>query len=186
MKETLQEFDALCERSNRYFVDGETEKALDCYRKALGLIEGKEGFNQEKLKILNNIGIAAARLEQFEGAIKAFSRARDISEALGDKHSTAWQTGNIGSVFRDMKEYDSALQYYQDALTIFEKIDDISGMASQYSNVAYIHAMKGEKSAALKWFEKAKTKFEVSGNHEQAELALQNMEILKSVISSGE
>jgi len=185
VKETLPEFNSLCEKADRYFADGDNEKVLAFYRKALDLIEGKDDFNREKLKILSNIGNALVRQKQFVRAVTAFKRAADISTALGDKNHLARQMGNIGSAYRDMEKHDSALHYYRIALTVFEEIDDIIGIASQCSNIAYIYAMKGESRAALEWFELSKTKFEASGNHKQAALTLQNIETIKSVISNG-
>ena len=143
-----------------YEAQGEYEKALENYRKALSIKERVLGKNHPATAATyNNMGGVYRAKGEYEKALEYYGKALEIFErVLGKDHpDTATTYNNIALVFDAQGEYQKALEYYRNALSIRECVlgKDHLSTATTYNNMALVFRAQGEYENALEYFRKA-------------------------------
>lgn len=92
---------------------------------------------------------------QYDSAITAFAKCRDMYFEFGDSIGGANAIDNIGSVYSTQGEMAKALEYHVDGLKIRERIQDTLGLGASYNAIGIIHMMHGDYYQAIEDFEKA-------------------------------
>ncbi len=123
-----------------YFADlalGHAQKQADRKTEALAL--NKYG----KLMRLNN---------DYQGALKYYSKALEIYAAIRDDFSYSVTLNNIGEVYEKSGDSKSALDNFQRALKIQERNRDTFGIASTYANIGNTYRTINELGRALEYY----------------------------------
>ena len=139
---------------------GEYEKAIEYYEKALEICHKNPTSNQTDLATTyNNIGSAYYNMEEYSKALSFYEKALEIGQkTLPPNHpSLATSYNNIGLAYYNMKEYSKALSFYEKALEIKQKTlpPNHPSLATSYNNIGAVYYNMEEYSKALSFYEKA-------------------------------
>jgi len=99
-------------KGNELFRDGRYREAADAYLSTLEEL-GPDAPPEVQAALLNNLGSALYRLEDFETALQAFVRSLAVAESADDRSRAAYNAGN--AAFRENK-LKAALSFYKQAL----------------------------------------------------------------------
>lgn len=164
---SVKDFEFLIDSSNLlnnigcvYRVQGDYEKALEYYKKALIIKEQVLGIEHPSTATTyNNLADAYAKRGDCGNALKCLEIALTIYEkTLGSEHlNTAKAINNIGGVYCLLGDYAKALQYYKRAIAIIEKLlgGEHQFTATMLNNMANAYNELGEYESALYYYEKA-------------------------------
>lgn len=97
---------------------GEDREAVDCAKKALGIIEKQEGNEAQTATTLTNLALVYFKLSENEEAKRCLARAISLFEQDAgepNEHYSGALAGMGEACFRD-GEYERALSYYERAL----------------------------------------------------------------------
>jgi DNA-binding SARP family transcriptional activator/predicted ATPase/Tfp pilus assembly protein PilF len=72
--------------------------------------------------VLDEIGQLHLIQSQYDAALSAFNRARQIYEAVGDRTEMSTTLGNLAEVYRQKADYAQAMTYSREALAVAEAI----------------------------------------------------------------
>nr|MDW8082146.1 tetratricopeptide repeat protein [Candidatus Calescibacterium sp.] len=99
------------ERGDLFTAKAKWEEALRI-RKKLGLLETKEAANT-----LNNLGVVASNLSQYEEAKGYFEEALKTFRKLGllETEVAATILNNLGNVASNLSQYEEAKGYFEEA-----------------------------------------------------------------------
>ena len=143
-----------------YCTQGNYEKALEYYEKALAIREkvlGKE--HSSTATTYNNMAGVYEDQGNYEKALEYNEKALVIKEkVLGKENpSTAITYGNMAVVYEDQGNYEKALEYNEKALVISEKVlgKEHPSTATMYHNMAGVYHAQGNYEKALEYYEKA-------------------------------
>lgn len=142
-----------------YREQGEYEKALEYYGKALDIRENVLGSEHlDTASTYNNV--AGVYLDQgnYEKALDYYAKARAIVERmLGREHlAMAPIYNNMAGVYRELGDYEKALKYFGKALDIKENVlgTEHPNTATTYNNIAMIYNAQGNYEKALEYYSK--------------------------------
>ncbi|WP_178338893.1 tetratricopeptide repeat-containing sensor histidine kinase [Arenibacter nanhaiticus] len=133
---------------------GNLAEALATYMTALELAE-KEDQKYWMSVAKDNIGSLYSSLNDYDQAIKYYTRSLKIQEALGNDLHSAETQSNLAAALTKAGKLDEALEYLNPSIKIFEKNDKIGWLAFCYETKGQIFIDKGLFNTALKWYEKA-------------------------------
>ena len=114
--------------------------ALAKWNQAIGLLP-EQGPNNQRAQILNNIGIAHAKLREFDEAASCYESAREIFAGLDSKSGAAFTSTNLGEVALAACAYELALRRWSEALRLYEEMHDFSGVAQTLLAQAQIYIL---------------------------------------------
>ncbi len=100
--------------------------------------------NEEKAKILSELGTIFYHFGEINKALKYYEKALKLNEELGRKEGMAIGLGNIGTVYGIKGELDKALEYYGKALKLDEELGSKEGMAEAIGNIGNVCRIKGK------------------------------------------
>ena len=143
-----------------YQDQGEYEKALEYFRKALAIREKVLGAEHPSTATTyNNIAVVYWSQGEYEKSLGYYKKALAIDETvLGAEHpSTATTYNNIALVYQYQGDDDKALEYFRKALAIREKVlgAEHPSTATTYNNIAIVYWEQGEYEKSLEYFRKA-------------------------------
>ena len=145
---------------------GDYTKALECYEKALEIMEViyADTPNHPDLAMsYNNIGNACCKLGDHSTALKYHEKALEIYEIAYADTSNLLGWADIyatkDAIYSDLGDYAKALEYRLKALEIREMIyadtPNHPHLAMSYNNIGATYSDLGDHSKALKYHEKA-------------------------------
>ncbi|KAF8446930.1 hypothetical protein BGX38DRAFT_1093717 [Terfezia claveryi] len=141
-------------------IQGQYEKALECYRRALAGREKALGVDHpDTLTTVNNMAGVFGDQGQYKKALKWYGRALAGREkVLGVDHpGTLTTVNNMASVFDNQGQYEKALKWYGRALAGKEKalgVDHPNTLA-MVNNMALVFDNEGQYEKALEWYGRA-------------------------------
>ena len=143
-----------------YYKQGDYEKALEYYRKALVIKEKQLGNNHPSTSITyNNIGLVYKKQGDYKKALEYYRKALAIREkVLGKEHpDTATTYNNIGGVYYKQGDYEKMMEYYKKSLAIREKVlvKEHPSTATTHSNIGEVYRKQGDYEEALNHHRKA-------------------------------
>ncbi|MCD4702140.1 MAG: tetratricopeptide repeat protein [Candidatus Aegiribacteria sp.] len=134
-----------------YWRMGKYDKALECYLKALNILEDS-GDNSGTAPVLNNIGIIYNTMGDRKKALDYYNKSIKICEELDDKKGLANSFNNAGNIYRKSGESDKALKYYQKALKIRENSNDKRGFSHTLTNIGTVYQDLKKFDKSLEYF----------------------------------
>jgi tetratricopeptide (TPR) repeat protein len=98
------------------------------WNKGLG-ISRKNGFREEEVQALHNIGITHEAQGNYAQALDFELKALEFRKEMGDESKTANTLNNIGIIYDEQGNFDRALDYYHEARKIYERLKDVNKIA---------------------------------------------------------
>ena len=160
-----------------YRIQGDMEKALEHYEKALE-IHTEIGNKLGMTSALGNMGIIYRIQGDMEKALEHYEKALEIDYDIGNKQGMANQLGNMGVVYQIQGDMTKALEHHQKALEIDDEIENKQGMANQLGNMGVVYQTQGDMEKALEYHQKALEIDDQIGNKQGMATALGNMGIV--------
>ncbi|MFX1399440.1 MAG: tetratricopeptide repeat protein [Promethearchaeota archaeon] len=160
-----------------YMGHGMIEEAMSACQEILKLAN-REGNDEWKGLVLNNIGAIHYKQANFPEALRRFGEAISISEQLGDLSIKAAAINNMGGVFRKQGYYPEALRRYQEALSICEEIGDLTAKATALDSIGGLYEAQGDYPEALRRYQEALSIDEQLGNLPEKVTTLNNIGVV--------
>ena len=143
-----------------YQAQGEYEKALEYYGKALEIVESVFGSDHPNTATTyNNMAGVYQAQGEYGKALEYYGKALDVvGRVLGSRHTyTATMYSNMAGLYQLQGEYEKALEYYGKSLEVRERVLG-SGhplTATTYNNMAGVYQAQGEYEKALEYYGKS-------------------------------
>ncbi len=145
------------------------EKAIAYFIEGLKLCENDKKFTT---KLISNIAMAHARMNNNMDAIRSYRKALKINYSLNNLASMAVNYNGLGDAFTNLNQLDSAITNFSKALNIFRKIKNTDNEAIVLTNLATIYTNYPDSLIkSIDYFNQAWIKFkELGWNHFEAEI----------------
>ncbi len=144
--------------------ESKNAEAIVLYEQALQKIREINNKYREAY-ILNNIGLAYARLDDYQKSIDYHLQAQKIAETTNNLRNLANATVSIGNCYRRMKRYELALTYFHRGLAL-EKTQNVKlGISINMNNIGIIHSHFKNYDSALYYIQKSLELSQVIQNH---------------------
>ncbi|MBI4471792.1 MAG: CHAT domain-containing protein [Acidobacteria bacterium] len=124
----------------------------------------KNSDEHARARLLTNVGILHARLDDYAKAIENYSAAAKIFEKLGDKVQLARVYHNLANVLGNSDEFDQADEMFERCEKLFDELQLTELSAQATYNHAYLYYLRGRYSDALRSFGRLRQRFELSGS----------------------
>ena len=102
-----------------------------------------------------NIGIAHWYEADYEAALAASLKAREIYQRIGDDRGEAGTISTIATILMNTERIDQAIALYREAIPIAERAGDRNRLGIIYSNLGTAHLGLEQPQAALDYLEQA-------------------------------
>jgi tetratricopeptide (TPR) repeat protein len=106
---------------------------LEFYQKALAFHRDRDDLAGVG-RVMNGMGVAYHRLEDYEAAVNTLVRSAEIKRGLANNVGLPDVYVNLGNVFTDLKAYDQARFYYHLARNQFADIGNAQGFVDATVN----------------------------------------------------
>lgn len=138
---------------NAYDERGDSEDAIECYKKAITLLTPIEKMRGELCRLYNNLAFTYQNMGKFTTALKHYQKSlyMDPTNAVEVAHSQAGQA----HCYALLGEPDKAEKLIRLCAEYFEREDDKNMIGGIYWVHGLIHRCRGEYGLALEWMEKA-------------------------------
>ncbi len=152
--EDLSPLEQVEELGLRAFSDGDYERALPLFRRALELAEAQFGRNNPALAVeLNNLAEIYRLLGRYDEAEPLYRRALELDERQLSTRpdATATTLNNLALLYRATNRYEEAEQLLTRALALFEKAlgPDHPSVAKTLNNLAVLRIAEGRPELAI-------------------------------------
>jgi predicted ATPase/transcriptional regulator with XRE-family HTH domain len=97
---------------------------------------------------LNNLGIVATWLGDYDGALALHKESLDLRQDRRDAFDMAMSHSNVGDVLLAQGDFTGAQQYQEEGLRLRELIHDAVGSAYSVYNLGEIARLRGDTAAA--------------------------------------
>jgi tetratricopeptide (TPR) repeat protein len=124
-------------KGNAVGVAGNNQAAVDLHTDALAALEAA-GDEMEVARTLNASVQPLILLGQYDRALQAAHRAREIFAGHGDERRLARLDINIGNLFHRQDRFEQALEVYERAYNTLVAADDLDGVVSALHNQAVV------------------------------------------------
>jgi tetratricopeptide (TPR) repeat protein len=155
-------------------LQGQFDRALDCFQKALQLQETL-GNSRDIAASLGNLGNVHYFLGQFDRALENYRKALQLQEKLGNSRDIAASLGNLGNVHYSLGQFDRALENYRKALQLQETLGNPQEIATTLNNLGSAYTALGQNDQALENYRKALQLRETLGNPQEIATTLNNL-----------
>ena len=159
------------------------DQAIANYRRALDVIEAKEGRDEEKAAICEKLGGCYDLAGRFQNSIQSYERAVAIFEKLHDFKSCARILPSLASAVYRVKGTRDAVLVSRGSLKYVEEAPESFEAAAIYSMMASLLSVSDEYDESNTWSKRALEAGEKSGNYAAVATALENMGC--SLVDSG-
>jgi tetratricopeptide (TPR) repeat protein len=103
--------------------------------------------------VLNNLGVVAHRLGDYEEARQLHQEGMGIYQELDSQWGISNGLNNLGLVAEALGEFDRAEQLYRRALAIREEIQDRRGQGWSFYHLGYLAYQSGDNAKAAEWLQ---------------------------------
>jgi len=143
-------------QSNIVKIPKESEESA---KKALKLIKnsGKDSLLSKAYYLL---GYAHYNQNNFDSALKYFTRSVEYSQKFKQKSRKALAINRLGNTYQLMGSYDKALNHYQKALQINKEKENKKEIARSLTNIGSVYRTFGKYEKAIQFHLKALSLFE--------------------------
>ncbi|XP_078575669.1 uncharacterized protein LOC144861571 [Branchiostoma floridae x Branchiostoma japonicum] len=134
--------------------------AIRCYHEALKKADGHEA---EKLKLLNDIGLAYHRVGDHGKAMGYHKQVLDIHRSIFGQNAAnsyaAISLNNLGAICNKLGDHKTAIRYYEQALQMYKSIYGQNtahpDIATTHNNLGGAYSFMGEYVKAISYYEQA-------------------------------
>ena len=124
--------------------------------------------NLEEAKRLYDKGLDGYRAGEYEEALEALTRARDLYGEAGDRDNESAVLNDMGVVCVQMEDEENAHRFLEEALTIRMALQDRSGQAMTLGNLGMMYARQDNTEKATESYQQAITIFQELGDQGNA------------------
>jgi signal transduction histidine kinase len=110
--------------------------------------------DQEKLQIMNNLGLLLSRSFP-DSALKYALKANKLAYKLKDTLEIANNYKSTGNIYYTINELDSAITQYIKGLKIYTQLKDTLGQAKIHNNIGALHRAKGNYSKSIEHYQRS-------------------------------
>lgn len=139
---------ALNGRADCLFVLTDLAGAMSIARESVGFHEGR-GDPGSLAEAWNTIANIYFYQSDYENALAASLRTRELWMTSGDRLGVGRSANNIGNIYRSLGQFDAAAKYYDEGLAIFDDLGDRRRAGVVSSNIALVHFNRGDYPKAL-------------------------------------
>jgi len=111
--------------------------------------------NIEEAKRLYNKGLDGYRAGEYEEALDALARARDLYAEAGDRSNESAVLNDMGVVCVQMEDEENAHRFLEEALTIRMALQDRAGQGITLGNLGMMYARQDETEKATEAYQQA-------------------------------
>lgn len=133
----------------------------------------------EEAKRAYEEGMDAYRAGEYEEALEAFARARDLFAQEGKQTGEIEALGSLGVIHIELEQWDKAQQFLDEALTICTDAEDRSNQAKVLGNLGMMYARQGDTERAAEAYEQAIGIFRDLGDRGNEKAVMRQMSKLK-------
>lgn len=133
----------------------------------------------EEAKRLYDQGIDDYRAGEYEDALDALMRARNLYAQAGNRKGEAEALNDAGAVCIQIEEWGQAKGYFDEALAIREDLDDLSGQGITLGNMGMMYEHQKESELAIEAYERAIALFQETGEQGNKKAIVNQMSKLK-------
>lgn len=112
---------------------------------------------------LKEQGVDAFRAGEYEEALEAFERARDLFAMEGDPEGESEALGNMGVVCIELERWDDARRFLDEALDLCEATGDQLNKGKVLGNLGMMYARQGDSDRATRAYEESVAIFQDLG-----------------------
>jgi len=142
-------------KANALYASGDNQAAIEHHEKAIQLYTSL-GIWKEAGRTLSSSIQPLILLGEYDRALQAFERAREIFDRVNDRWRLARLEINAGNIFHRQDRFDEALQYYERAYQGLTPYQDTEGIAVVLGNMAVCLISLNDFPRALATYEKAR------------------------------
>lgn len=166
---------ALNNKGQVYLTLGDPKAALRFLEKALVAGQKVDYERREEIISWSNIGHAKTRLEDRDGAIKAYQNAERLAVQSKDPQGRAVATYSLGKLLFEKGDRVSALRKFSAALSLANRVEDREGQAIILNSIGDTQLENGKIPSALKQYSKAFRVSQAKGLEAARDYALYGM-----------
>jgi tetratricopeptide (TPR) repeat protein len=104
---------------------------------------------------MQELGIDAYRAGEYEEALEAFEKARNLSAQAGDRKGEIETLGSLGVVFVELERWDDARRLLDEASKICDEAGDQVNKGKVLGNMGMMYARQGDEEKAVEAYEQA-------------------------------
>ena len=142
-------------RANALYASGDNQAAIEHHEKAIRLYTSL-GIWKEAGRTLSSSIQPLILLGEYDRALQAFEKAREIFVRVNDPWRLARLEINAGNIFHRQDRFDEALEYYERAYRGLTPYQDTEGIAVVLGNMAVCLISLNDFPRALATYEKAR------------------------------
>lgn len=139
--------------------NNQMDSAFKSYDQALAIFT-KYNVVNERLNILNNIGVAYVFSKNDTKARETYEKVVEEAEKYGFKKLGALALCNIGNVYNRQSEFNKAIGYFERGIRIFRELNDKQSVARNIGNIGVSYNRLGDYQKALDYYFEAVKSFE--------------------------
>lgn len=128
---------------------GDSRKALDEHLVHALVIQNRLKNRQGQADVLNAMGVAYHRLDQYDQAAEHYRRAARLRREIGDRRGYASSLRNVATVDTIRGRFDEAESNLRRAREILEQIGDQAGAAELVTDLGVLAEERGDYHGAL-------------------------------------
>ncbi len=130
------------------------QKALNKYEEALKIFS-VTGLDEQKGKVLNNIGKIYLTWSKYDTALEFFQKALLVRKQSGDRKGIAESLKKVGDVHLNQGHYDQALRHFQKAVQIAQACGAFEQEAAALTGIGVVHGLFARHRKALEFYRKS-------------------------------
>jgi len=153
----------LFDKGVEWYRNGDWDKSLDYYSRALRLAEEKP-LDKERAEALVQMGRILRRRDDWEGALDAFGKSLEIFRECEEREGEASAYNCIGIVLFENGKWEQAEDYYHKGLEIAEELDDLELIGEINNNLGALASARGDLNRAIVHYQESIPRFERQGN----------------------
>jgi len=136
--------------------DSDRAQGQEDLTRALTILEREEPLSARTARVLNDIGVSAAKRGDLEKAQEMFSRLLEVVEATSpDSTYAAGTANNLGAVCLERGELTRAEEHFSRALALFERRGAAGYIAIPVNNLGIVAERRQDWEAARQWYDRA-------------------------------
>ena len=120
--------------------------------------------NLEEAKRLYDKGLDGYRAGEYEEALEALTRARNLYAEAGDRSQESAVLNDMGVVCVQMEDDENAQRFLEEALTIRMALQDRSGQGMTLGNLGMMYARQDNTEKAAEAYQQAIAIFQELGD----------------------
>ena len=161
--------------ANSHYLRGMDYKRNSNYKDARIQLETAVRYAPENGEYLLSYGSTLLYLSEYDEALRLFTKALSIFQAIGDSENEGVTLNNIGQIYKSWGDLSTALTYLEKSLSLCQSIGDKSGEGTMLNNMGQIYAVQNDHTKALKYLEQSLSIAKAIGDKEGEGVTLNNL-----------